>query len=397
MTQTILQPTATNPTQATNIMQQLIDSLTECYEFRHNVIMGYAETRPKNDPDASWSPVTEQVLNTMTIKLLKSGLNVWDRDVRRFINSTDLPDFNPVADYLSSVAGRWDGQDHIRALARTVPTDVPRRWPAWFHRWFLAMVAQWQGRDHSFGNAIVPLLISEQGMHKSTFCRLLLPEPLRSWGYTDNCTLADERQIHLMMSQMLLINLDEFNRISPQKQSGLLKNIVQLPSVKVRRPYSSHTEEIPRLASFIATTNMSRILADPTGSRRFIGVQITGPIHIPRSINHEQLYAQALAELDHGIRYWFTDTETKSIMQHNRKYHITSDAEGFFLEHFELTTDETLGQWMSAASIIESLHKKARGSFRAPTVYMMGRTLSCLPGIVRQHTHYGERYLVRAK
>ena len=41
------------------------------------------------------------------------------------------------------------------------------------------------------------------------------------------------------MAQMLLINLDEFNRISPQKQQGFLKNIVQLPSVKVKRPYAS--------------------------------------------------------------------------------------------------------------------------------------------------------------
>lgn len=36
----------------------------------------------------------------------------------------------------------------------------------------------------------------------------------------------------LAMSQQLLINLDEFNQISPRVQQGFLKNVIQLPSIK---------------------------------------------------------------------------------------------------------------------------------------------------------------------
>ena len=381
-------------TQDINIYEMIHAELSEMFQFRYNTVMGYAEYISLYSDPAEWTPVTVRVLNTLTNYLIGRNLPVWDRDVRRYINSLDVPDYNPVQDYLHRLEGRWDGRDRIRALARCVPTDIPRQWTAWFHRWFLAMVAQWQRRDNLYGNAIVPLLISPQGMRKSTFCRVLLPPELRSWGYSDNLSLADERKVHLAMSQMLLINLDEFNRISASKQSGLLKNLVQLPTVMIQRPYAHHIEEAPRLASFIATTNMSQVLADISGSRRFIGIQLTGSIRIPRRIDYEQLYAQAVDELARGTRYWFTEAETKRIMQHNQRFQIPTDAEAYFQEHFTLPTNKDEGQWLSAAAIIEHIKRCAHSSFQAPTVAKMGRILSHIPGLEHRHTSSGERYHV---
>lgn len=381
-------------TQDINLYEMIHAELSDTFQFRYNTVMGYTEyMSPYADP-ADWTPVTERALNTITNYLISSGLPVWDRDVRRYVFSHDVPDYNPVQDYLHQLEGRWDGRDRIRALARCVPTDTPRQWTAWFHRWFLAMVAQWQGGEKQYGNAIVPLLISPQGMRKSTFCRSLLPPELRKWGYSDNLSLADERKVHLAMSQLLLINLDEFNRISAHKQAGMLKNLVQLPTVMVLRPYARHLEEAPRLASFIATTNMTQVLADISGSRRFVGVQLTGPIRIPRHIDYEQLYAQAVAELNRGARYWFTDAETKRVMEHNERFQIPTDAEAYFLEHFTVPTSKDEGQWLSAAAIIEHIKKNAHSSFQAPTVAKMGRILSCIPGLEHRHTAYGERYRV---
>ena len=58
------------------------------------------------------------------------------------------------------------------------------------------------------------------------------------------------------MAQFMVINLDEFNQISPQVQQGFLKNLIQLPTLKYKPPYGSHVMEFPRLASFIATSNI---------------------------------------------------------------------------------------------------------------------------------------------
>ena len=381
-------------TQEVNIYKMIHAELGDVFQFRYNTVMGYTEYISLVAEPAVWTPVTDRVLNTLTNYLISCGLHVWDRDVRRYIYSLDVPDYNPVQDYLHQLEGRWDGRDRIRALARCVPTDCSRQWTAWFHRWFLAMVAQWQGRDRLYGNAIVPLLISPQGMRKSTFCRALLPPELRSWGYNDNLSLADERKVHLAMSQLLLINLDEFNRISAHKQSGLLKNLVQLPTVMIQRPYARHIEEAPRMASFIATTNMTQVLADISGSRRFIGVQLTGPIRLPRRIDYEQLYAQAVDELARGTRYWFTDAETQRVMEHNERFQIPSDAEAYFLEHFTVPTGKDEGEWLSAAAIIEHIKRCAHSSFQAPSVAKMGRILSHIPHLEHRHTEYGERYRV---
>ena len=78
----------------------------------------------------------------------------------------------------------------------------------------------------------------------------LLPPELQ-WGYNDSLVLSEKKSVLQAMSQFLLINLDEFNQISPKIQEGFLKNLVQLSSVKVKRPYGRHVEDLPRLASFI--------------------------------------------------------------------------------------------------------------------------------------------------
>ena len=236
-------------------------------------------------------------------------------------------------------------------------------------------------------------------MHKSAFCRSLLPPDLRSWGYTDNLSLSEERPVHLAMAQMLLINLDEFNRISPQKQQGFLKNIVQLPSVKVKRPYASHTEEVPRLASFIATTNMADVLADPTGSRRFVGINVTGDIDVSQTPNYTQLYAQALAELDNGVRHWFEEAETETIMEHNRRFMKLDATTQFFLDFFEVANPKDADAcWLSATNILMQVKQQAGSVFKAPSNNTFGRMLMNLPDMQhRRSGKLGELYCVKAR
>lgn len=377
------------------LMQQIIRRMESRYVLRHNTVMGYTEYRANHTWMTPWQPVTDKVINTFTTDLQLAGLDVWDRDMKRYVHSTRIRKFDPIDDFLFRKCGEWDGRDHIRALAATVPTENPKQWAEWFHTWFLAMVAQWMGRDRRYGNSIVPLLISEQGMHKSAFCRSLLPPELRSWGYTDNLSLSEERPVHLAMAQMLLINLDEFNRISPAKQQGFLKNILQLPSVKVKRPYASHTEEVPRLASFIGTTNMADVLTDPSGSRRFIGVPVTGCIDVSQTPNYSQLYAQAIAELNAGKRYWFDETETAAIMSHNRRFEQQNSSELFFRQYFRIPTSEAEdGEWMTTTAILQYIKQQAGAAFRTPTAKSFGHTLRNLPGSLFRRGRDGSQFYV---
>ncbi len=378
------------------LMGKVIEILEQRYVFRYNVIMGYTEYRRNTSEYSPWRPVTERVMNDLIMELQMAGVATWGYEVRRYVESNLSHDYNVVDEYLMKVQGRWDGQDHIRRLARTVPTQTPE-WPNWFHRFFLGMVAQWQHGNPRFGNAIVPLLISRQGYHKSDFCRQLLPPELRSWGYTANLTLSEERTTLLTMTQMLLICLDEFNQISPKMQEGFLKNIITMPTVKVKRPYARHVEDIPRLASFIATTNQTDTLADPSGSRRFIGILIDGDIDTRQTPNYEQLFAQAVYELEHGEQYWFDAAETNAILRHNRRFQLQSEAMTLFFEYFDVVEHEDEGEWLSSPAILADIRQRGRGLLKTLSINKFARELRALPGIRIKQTRSSDVYLVRRR
>ena len=325
-----------------NIMR-MIGFLCKKYDFRYNSVMKFTEYRPKDKDYWGYQPVDARVQKRMTLEVQLANIRVSIKDVRNYLESDLLSTYNPVEDFLFKCAGKWDGKDYIRALARTVPTDNPY-WEDWFYTWFLAMVNQWRSYSHrKYGNSVAPLLISKQGYNKSTFCRSLVPPELQ-WGYNDNLVLSEKRQVLQAMCQALLLNLDEFNQISPQVQQGFLKNIIQLPSVKMKPPYGSHVQEFPRMASFIATSNMEDILSDPSGNRRFLGVELTGPIDVSQLPNYEQLYAQALAALQAGEKTYFDAEQTKLIMASNRKFEVISPVDQYFNLYFDLTDDAKLGE-----------------------------------------------------
>ena len=378
-----------------NIMR-MIGFLCKKYDFRYNSVMKFTEYRPKDKDYWGYQPVDARVQKRMTLEVQLANIRVSIKDVRNYLESDLLSTYNPVEDFLFKCAGKWDGKDYIRALARTVPTDNPY-WEDWFYTWFLAMVNQWRSYSHrKYGNSVAPLLISKQGYNKSTFCRSLVPPELQ-WGYNDNLVLSEKRQVLQAMCQALLLNLDEFNQISPQVQQGFLKNIIQLPSVKMKPPYGSHVQEFPRMASFIATSNMEDILFDPSGNRRFLGVELTGPIDVSQLPNYEQLYAQALAALQAGEKTYFDAEQTKLIMASNRKFEVISPVDQYFNLYFDLTDDVKLGEYLTAAEIFQELKSHIGSSVKLSNLISFGRKLSQMPSIHRKRFNDGMRYLVVRK
>lgn len=375
--------------------RQLILFLQKDYRFRFNSVMGYTEYSRNNGYDTGWLPVDERMQNRLAVEARLAGLDVWDKDVTRYLKSGIIREYNPIHEYLWRVKGSWDGKDHIGKLAACVPTDNPH-WPKWFRTWLLAMVAQWLGKSRQYGNSVAPLLISRQGYNKSTFCKSLIPNELQ-WGYNDNLQMNEKKSVLQAMSQFLLINLDEFNAISPKIQEGFLKNVIQLASVKVKRPYGKHVEDFPRLASFIATANMTDILADPSGSRRFIGIELNGPIKTNIRIDHDQLYAQILDALDDNEPYWFDQEQTDLIMESNRQFQRMSPVEQYFHECFEIPMGEEEGEYMTSAAIFDVVKQKAGSSLRLSTLNNFGRTLTNMPDIQRRRSSKGTEYLVKKR
>lgn len=374
-------------------IEKMMKYLNEKYDLRYNMVMKYTEYVPKDKEWIGFQAVEPRVQKSLTLEVQLAGINVSIKDVRNFLESNFIKNYNPVEEFLFTCYDNWDGKDHIRALARTVPTNTPH-WEDWFYTWFLAMVEQWHNRTgRQYGNSVAPLLISKQGYNKSTFCRRLIPPQLQ-WGYTDNLILSEKRQVLQAMSQCLLINLDEFNQISAKVQQGFLKNLIQLPNVKYKPPYGSHVQEFPRTASFIATSNMDDILTDPSGNRRFIGIELTGPIDVSVRPNYQQLFAQAEKAIWNGEKTYFDAEQTALIMENNRRYQQVDPIMQCFSESFTPTEDENEGTFMTAAAIFSELKAKYGASLEAKSLLSFGRCLKNIDGLKRKRTMKGTEYLV---
>ena len=374
-------------------MMQLLESR---YDFRYNTVMKFVEYMPKEKGWYGYQPVEPRVQKRMTLEVQLADIRVSIKDVRNFLESDYIKNYNPIEEYLFQCYDKWDGKDHIRALARTVPTANPH-WADWFYTWFLGMVDQWRGYSHrQYGNSVAPLLISKQGYNKSTFCRRLLPPELQ-WGYSDNLILSEKRQVYQAMAQFMVINLDEFNQISPQVQQGFLKNLIQLPTLKYKPPYGSHVMEFPRLASFIATSNMKDILSDPSGNRRFIGVELTGPIDVSVRPNYQQLFAQALSALNNGEKSYFDAQQVKLIMKSNSQFEIIQPIDQYFLLYFKLVEDEKEGEYLTAAEIFDYLKKQIGSSLKVNSLMGFGRKLANMSELKHKRFADGMKYLVKKK
>lgn len=306
--------------------------------------------------EVAWQQLTDREFRKMAIEQMEKVGVAWSIDVELYVRSALIPDYSPVLDYLGR-CGSWDGKtDHIRDLARRVPTSF-ERWPDYFHSWVLAMVAQWLNLSSEFGNAVVPMLIGAQGTHKSTFCRLLLPPSLREY-YIDDIKLDNAEQVERMLSRMLLVNIDEYNAKTDREQAKI-KRVLTEKNVQTRKMRSDQYVLLPRMASFIATTNDLEPLYDPTGSRRYLCCEVTGIIDTDTPIDHRAIYAQAVTELRGGGQWYFSKNEEADIERHNQNYRRQTTPETVLLSYFE-PAERNKDHFMLAVDIQKELRKHVR-------------------------------------
>lgn len=374
-------------------MFDLISFMNRRYDFRRNTLNNKIEYRNRLSYYTPFEPIDKFALNTMSIEALSEGLKVWDRDISRYVYSSKIPAYNPIDKYLEELP-EWDGRDYIRELAGKVPCDNRETWVENFYTWFLGMVAGWKQMNKQHANSTLPLLIGDQACGKSTFCKRILPPELQDY-YTDSIDIAKKQEAMLALTQYMLINIDEFDSVSVSYQS-FLKHIVQKPVVNIRKPYETSAMPLRRYSSFIATCNNEDLLSDHTGTRRYLCVKIEGSIDNTGWINYKQLYAQAVAALNKGDRYWFDAEHAQQTTEANQVFDQRTTEENLLLHYFAVTDNEEEGEWLSPTEIYLYIAKESRMKLGNKGLNAFGR-------IFRKHSFVSKRlkagilYLVKKK
>lgn len=382
------------------MVQRLTRYLKLHYAFRYNLLTERTEcarldTETADDPHhLVYTPVDNRALNGIALGAIEDGMDCWDRDIKRYVESDHVQAYHPFDLYFNNLPA-WDGKDRVTELAKRVSGNEV--WIRSFHRWMLAVTAQWTGTGDRGrrANSVAPLLVSTaQGLGKSTFCRMLLPKELRDY-FTESFDLTNASSAENKLASYGLINLDEFDRL-PASRLPQLKNLMQMEDLRVRRAYRRSAEALPRIASFIGTSNRLDLLTDLSGSRRFICVEVEQPIDCTTPVDHAQLYAQLLHELNGGERCWFSKAEEAEIQAANRPFYRVTPAGELIGSCFELAeAGEQGARLMSAADIYAVLKEKNPAALKDCPCTAFSRLLAQMGR--RVHTRYGNGYWVKRK
>ena len=342
------------------IMRSIEDFLSRRYELRYNVVKGITEFRLNDLRFKQWQPLTDRELKSIVVEEMKEGGESWMNDIRTYIESAHIRDYNPIHEFLAG-CGDWDSKhDYIEDFARRLPTNYAH-WPKYFHRWFLAMVAQALNLNKDYGNSMVPLLIGEQGYLKTQFCNHILPEPMREY-YMKDIKMDNAEQVERVLGRMWLVNIDEYDS-KTQREQAKIKRLLTEKEVQTRKMRSDQYTLTPRLCSFIATTNDQTPLPSGDGTRRYLCVEVTKKVDMSGQIPYKQMYAQAVAELrDPDCIYWFTSDDEREIQRHNQQFQQESAPELALSQIFEPVQQHTNENFWTTTAIQQELKKHLRAS-----------------------------------
>ena len=383
----------------------LVESfLDEYYLFRRNILSGKTEYLiiKKDDEseqeakDGDWKVLTNNAFNSIVrhAKRLGIGENKSPRqDIDEFINSEEVPVYNPIKEYLESLP-KWEGQNQVAELFGRIP-GLTSEQLNWCSIWLRSAVAHWLQMDMLHGNEAVPILIGQQGCGKSTFAVRLLPEKLRQY-FLDHINFGNKFDSEMALTHNLFVNIDELANMGASQQ-GKLKQTLSKVRVNGRPIFGKSQDDRLRFASFLATTNDEHPLCDPTGSRRYICLHIPAGEYIDNSsvINYDQLYAQVMYELCHQqTPYWFTNDEVARIQQKNLPFFKTDDLESMIRNCFRVPEgeEEDEGKWMNCSEIFQVLHEHYPMLMsNLSTKIRIGQSLK-LMGCKMKHTKKGQAY-----
>ena len=383
----------------------LVESfLDEYYLFRRNILSGKTEyliikkddESELEEKDGDWKVLTNNAFNSIVrhAKRLGIGENKSPRqDIDEFINSEEVPVYNPIKEYLESLP-KWDGQNQVAELFGRIP-GLTSEQLNWCSIWLRSAVAHWLQMDMLHGNEAVPILIGQQGCGKSTFAVRLLPEKLRQY-FLDHINFGNKFDSEMALTHNLFVNIDELANMGASQQ-GKLKQTLSKVRVNGRPIFGKSQDDRLRFASFLATTNDEHPLCDPTGSRRYICLHIPAGEYIDNSwvINYEQLYAQVMYELCHQqTPYWFTNDEVARIQQKNLPFFKTDDLESMIRNCFRVPEgeEEDEGKWMNCSEIFQVLHEHYPMLMsNLSTKIRIGQSLK-LMGCKMKHTKKGQAY-----
>ncbi|MCK5443304.1 MAG: virulence-associated E family protein [Maribacter sp.] len=291
-------------------------------------------------------------LNSLIIELTKAGVDISTGKLEILIRSEWIPKYNPIREYFESLP-KWDGQDHILKLASYVPTYEKEAFNYHFKKWLVRTIKCALETNYFNKQAFV---LSHQGQNsgKSTWCRFLCPPELAEYMAED---ISNDKDARIQLCRNFLYNLDELAVLS-KKDVNALKSFFSKTFINERLPYDRKNTTLPRICSFLGSTNMSSFLNDETGSVRWLCFELMDKIDFSYSKEMEirDVWSQAyhLTYSDPNFNPELSIKDIQENEERNKKYTKLTTEQELVAKYYEKSND--MKDFVTASDVLVSLN-----------------------------------------
>lgn len=296
------------------------DYLNENYSLRYNEISLDIEIRKKGAK--KWESINE---NSLWIEIRKKGINVPIASLIAILKSNFVEKFNPLIFYFERLP-KWSKQkDYIKEFGnyiKLINEKDREQFNIHFKKWLVRAVKC--ATELRYFNKQAFVLCDDgsgQNIGKTSWCRYLCPPALTDYLAED---ISSDKDARILLCKNFLINLDELAVLS-KREINHLKAYFSKEQINERLPYDRKNSIIPRVSSFIGSTNKDTFLQDETGSVRWIVFSVKDiDWSYKDNFKVNNLWAQAyfLAYHDEEFNEVFTPEDIKENEKRNEKYTV---------------------------------------------------------------------------
>ena len=376
----------------TTVFHLVEEYLNGEYDIRFNEVSLSIETSKKGEND--WRECNE---NSLFVELRKKNIQIPMGSLTAILRSEFVPYFNPLKSYFENLPN-WDGGvDYISKYASYIklgPFEDKKQFLYQFKKWCVRAVKC--ALISGYFNKQAFILSDDgkgQNIGKSTWCRYLCPESLSDYIAEDMG--GADKDTRILLCKNFLINLDELAAFQ-KKEINQLKALLSKDKINERLPYDRKNTVLPRIASFIGSTNQSTFLQDETGSVRWLCFTVDSiDFSYKKEFDINTLWSQAhfLAKSSS-----FDETMTREDVQQNelrnKKYQISTTEHQMLLSYFEKPGNDS-GEFLTSADIVNYITLTSVTRLRLTTVNM-GKALT-KEGFEKKTANGRSLYLVNKK
>lgn len=322
---------ANNPKRKT-VFDYAADYLFEKYDIRYNEISH--DYQISLIGENQWHYLN---INSLIIEIAKAGIEISPGKLEIFIRSELISKHNPILNYFESLP-QWDGTDYIQQLCSYVPTYEDEAFLYHFRKWLVRAVRCALEPDYFNKQAFI-LSHKGQSSGKSTWCRFLCPPSLSEYMAED---ISNDKDARIQLCRNFLLNLDELAVLS-RKDVNALKAFFSKTFINERLPYDKKNTTLPRICSFVGSTNMASFLSDETGSVRWLCFELRDKIDFAYSkeVDINRVWSQAYHYAYH-LEEFNPELTLKDIAENeerNKKYTRLSTEQELIARYYEKSQD----------------------------------------------------------